>query len=84
MTRGDRLDLTSDPWPDGPDSPSAASAPDLARPFLGIHFLCCDIYSRIYLRRDGSAYQGACPRCAKPVQIRVGPGGTDSRFFTAS
>lgn len=55
----------------------------MGRNFVGIHFACCDVYSRIYLAADRAAYQGNCPRCAKPVLIRVGPGGTDSRFFTA-
>ena len=54
------------------------------RPFLGVHFTCCDAYSRVYPNRDSTAYVGYCPRCAKRLSIPIGPGGTDSRFFTAS
>lgn len=52
--------------------------------YLGIHFYCCDVYHRIAPNRDGTAYEGHCPRCARPVRIAVGPGGTDQRFFCVS
>ena len=76
---GENLDLSSDvPHPVEP----ALAAGD-TRPFLGIRFACCDVYARVYLNRDGTAYQGACPRCLiKRVSILVGPGGTSDRFFT--
>ena len=73
------LDLTSEPNPT--DTP-ASSNPGV-RKFLGIQFACCGAYARIYLNRDGTAYHGHCPRCAKPVTIKVGKGGTSDRFFTA-
>jgi len=75
---GENLDLSSDGFPTSESSESRTP-----RRFVGIHFACCDVYSRIYLAADRTAYRGNCPRCAKPVQIRVGPGGTNSRFFTA-
>ncbi len=75
---GENLDLSSEPFP-APEE----SAERPGRKFVGIRFACCDVYSRIYLSPDRAAYQGNCPRCAKKVLIRVGPGGTDSRFFTA-
>ncbi|MCH7591240.1 MAG: hypothetical protein IH989_00470 [Planctomycetes bacterium] len=53
------------------------------RPWLGIHFECCGAYSRIYRNADGTAYEGRCPHCTAQVRLRVGPGGTDTRFFTA-
>jgi hypothetical protein len=51
--------------------------------FLGVHFACCDVYSRVYKNRTGAAYVGHCPRCAKRIEFGIGPGGTSSRFFTA-
>ncbi|HWB08027.1 MAG TPA: hypothetical protein VG826_02195 [Pirellulales bacterium] len=73
---GENLDLSSDP----PEPGGGASA---SRPFVGIHFACCDVYTRVYVNRKATAYQGNCPKCSKRVRLRIGPGGTDSRFFTA-
>lgn len=73
---GENLDLWSDP----PDPAAGRSA---ARGFIGIHFACCDVYSRIYVNHDRTAYVGNCPRCSRPVRLRIGPDGTNDRFFTA-
>ena len=72
-----RIDLTSEAT--SPSPPSDASS----RPFLGVNFACCGTYSRIYANREGTAYLGYCPRCGRPLQIKIGPGGTCERFFTA-
>lgn len=53
------------------------------RPWVGIHFDCCGIYARVYRAEGATAYVGQCPRCFRKVKLRVGPGGTDSRFFVA-
>lgn len=53
------------------------------RPWVGVHFDCCSAYSRIYRNAQGTAYEGHCPHCMAQVRLRVGSGGTDSRFFTA-
>jgi hypothetical protein len=49
--------------------------------FIGVKFHCCGIYSRIYVNSDNTAYEGRCPKCLKPVKLKIGEGGTDSRFF---
>jgi hypothetical protein len=51
--------------------------------FLGIMFECCHVYSRIYINKDGTAYEGKCPRCLKEIKVRIGKEGTSSRFFRA-
>jgi len=75
---GEHLDLTSDPSPNE-DKPRSADS----RRFVGIHFTCCDVYTRVYINRDATAYEGNCPKCAKRMRLRIGPGGTYARFFTA-
>jgi hypothetical protein len=76
---GEHLDLSSD----GPGGGRIGTEPSTERKFVGVHFTCCDVYTRIYVNRDGTAYEGNCPKCAKRVRLKIGPGGTDARFFTA-
>jgi hypothetical protein len=75
---GENLDVSSDAFSD-----ESAPHEKSARRFVGIHFACCGVYARIYVNRDETAYVGACPRCARQVQLRIAPDGTDCRFFTA-
>jgi hypothetical protein len=54
------------------------------RPFIGMHFTCCNVYTRIYLNKAGNAFVGWCPRCGKKkAEVRVSPSGGKSRFFNA-
>lgn len=53
------------------------------RPWVGIRFDCCGVYTRIYRNPESTAYTGQCPRCGNKVRLKVGDGGTDSRFFVA-
>ena len=71
------LDVSSSGEPERP-AKSAESGQ-----FLGVHFECCDVYSRVYPNREQTAYVGHCPRCARRVQFLIGEGGTSERFFRA-
>ena len=75
---GEQFDQFSEPAADVGD----AAAPS-ARRFLGVHFACCSVYARVYVNSTGTAYEGGCPKCGRRFEARIGPGGTDCRFFTA-
>lgn len=51
--------------------------------FLGIMFECCNVYGRIYKNKEGTYYQGRCPKCMRLIKIKIGKGGTNERFFYA-
>ena len=69
---------------DGLDEPADGGAASVAqRRWIGVRFDCCGVYQRLYKSRNGRAYRGRCPRCLRTVRVRVGPGGTDARFFCA-
>lgn len=53
------------------------------RPFVSVLFQCCQIYQRIYLNQEGTAFVGWCPKCCAKVEVRVDPSGSDERFFLA-
>jgi len=55
----------------------------LRRRYLGVHFVKCRVYSRLYRNPEGTAYVGCCPRCGAYVRIPIGEGGTSQRFFRA-
>ena len=57
--------------------------PSKPRPYIGMLFQCCHVYTRIYVNKTGTAYSGMCPKCGKAVRIKTGPGGSKSKFWTA-
>jgi PHP family Zn ribbon phosphoesterase len=76
---GQHFDFT---WP-----PSDETAPTdvnhKQRPWLGVHFECCDVYVRIYREADEKQYAGRCPKCGRQVRLGIGPDGVASRLFHA-
>ena len=55
----------------------------IKRPFIGIHFKCCNVYSRIYINKKQTAFVGWCPKCTKKVEVKISPDGADTSFFEA-
>jgi len=54
------------------------------RKWIGVHFECCGVYTRLYRNQQGTAYEGYCPHCTRPVRVAIGPQGTAHRMFRAS
>ncbi len=54
------------------------------KPFLGVRYVNCQAYGRLYLKDPRNAYVGSCPRCGKRYQVLIGAKGTDSRMFIAT
>lgn len=88
----DRADLTSASPPTSgrfadalrakghtPETPANAGP----RPWLGIHFACCNVYARVYRSRTAPRYEGHCPSCQAKISVPIGKGGTNQRFFEA-
>lgn len=73
------VDLT---WPPNSEG-SVEDARRSDRPWLGIHFECCDVYARVMRRPDELQYTGRCPKCGRKVHVKVGPGGVRTRLFRA-
>ena len=71
--------------PDVTSAPPKAepSGPVAGRPFISVHFECCNVYHRVYRNREAAAYVGWCPRCGRRVVVGIGPEGVDARFFRA-
>ena len=51
--------------------------------FIGVLFECCNVYRRVYINKGRNAYEGSCPKCNGEVKVKIGPEGTETRFFSA-
>jgi len=62
---------------------SANGAGEEARPWIGVHFECCGVYTRLSRRQDAKQYEGRCPKCGLPIRVSVGPDGVATRLLRA-
>jgi hypothetical protein len=69
----------------GLEEPMAEVPPDVSakRRWIGIKFDCCGSYSRIYRNKQGTAYEGFCPKCTARIHVPIAPHGTSQRIFRA-
>lgn len=59
-------------------------AKNAGKKFIGVHFECCGVYTRIYLNEKENMYKGNCPLCRRPVTVQVNAEtGINARFFKA-
>ena len=61
----------------------AAQSQRKARPYINLLFRCCNVYVRIYLNAQGTAFSGHCPRCCARARIAVDPEGDAADFWVA-
>lgn len=60
-----------------------AGTNEAGRPWIGIHFECCGVYTRISRRPEAKEYEGRCPKCGLPIRVGVGPKGVKTRLLRA-
>lgn len=78
---GRKIDIVSSAEPGTPtDGQGAHTA---ALPWIGVHFECCGVYTRISRRPEAKEYEGRCPRCGLPIRVGVGPDGVKTRLLRA-
>lgn len=55
-----------------------------SRPYIGVQFQCCQVYTRIYRDPKVMYYEGRCPKCMKPIRVEVDPkNGVAGKFIKA-
>lgn len=80
-SNGRDIDVTSGRHGSGFTATGEGSSPQ--RPWIGIRFECCGVYSRIYRDVAVQAYEGRCPRCGLSISVAVASDGLDARILRA-
>lgn len=79
----ERIDLSSDPFTGSVSHSSTTGADGTrlgGRPFMGIHFACCNTYLRVYPEGAGKTKTLHCPRCARTLKVEFSETGETARF----
>lgn len=67
----------------GTDVPARRERAAEGRPWIGVRFECCGVYTRVYRDPAVPRYDGNCPVCGRSLVVRVGPDGISGRLFRA-
>ncbi|MFQ5653300.1 MAG: hypothetical protein ACE5GW_01040 [Planctomycetota bacterium] len=51
--------------------------------WVSVHFRCCNVYQRVYFRKESQVAGGRCPHCLRPVRFEIREDGERGRFFSA-
>ena len=78
---GREIDVISSADPGA--STDGTDANKAGRPWIGIHFECCGVYTRISRRPEAKEYEGRCPKCGLAIRVGVGPDGVRTRLLRA-
>jgi PHP family Zn ribbon phosphoesterase len=55
------------------------------RPYLGVQFECCSVYTRVYRKPEILFYEARCPKCGRTARIDVDrKAGVDAKFIRVS
>ena len=65
------------------NQPNQVQSDPSDKTFLGVYYVQCRVYGRMYRNAESTAYIGRCPRCGKMAQARIGAQGYSDRFFKA-
>lgn len=65
-------------------APAARGGSASRRPWIGIHFECCDVYQRVYRKPEDDHYLGFCPKCGRKIRLRVSADGVNAKFLRAT
>ena len=77
----DPQDIVEIPGIINPATPHRRCADTPHKKWLGVWYTCCHTYGRMMRNREGTLYEGGCPKCGARVKALIGEGGTSRRFF---
>lgn len=60
----------------------ATTIPRMFKRHVGVKFDCCHVYTRVYTNKEGTAYEGRCPKCLRTIRVKIHKDGVNCKFFS--